>query len=268
MTENFEQLPTIEDTEPQTFPLYFKKPFPVWSVWDVLFLFFFAAFALLLLAVAGAAVRHLVLVKFPSFRLLSHPDSEGVYLILFQALLDILIFMFIYFTVTLKYNSSFLNSIKWSRKGDTRTLVYLAVGIVLALAFVGISSLMPNPGEPPIEKMLKYPPTAVLYAALGVLLAPFVEEVVFRGFIYPVIERSLGKSLAVLISASMFTFVHVFQLWGSWTIVALIGLVGLTLSVVRARTDAVIPSFFIHLSYNSTICLLFLIGVIVEGFPV
>jgi hypothetical protein len=43
--------------------------------------------------------------------------------------------------------------------------------------------------------------------------------------------------------------------------------VGLTLSVVRARSDAVLPSFVIHLTYNTTISILFVVGIFVDGFP-
>ena len=44
----------------------------------------------------------------------------------------------------------------------------------LALAVLGASTLFPNPQESPIEKLLKVPLTAFLFAALGVLVAPFV----------------------------------------------------------------------------------------------
>lgn len=127
--------------------------------------------------------------------------------------------------------------------------------------------MFPVPDEPPLEKLLRIPLAAFLFAALGVFVAPFVEEVIFRGFVYPVVERHLGRTLAVVATALLFSGVHVSQLWGSWPAIALITVVGFTLSTIRAQTDSLFPSFIIHLSYNTTICLLFLVGVLVEGFP-
>lgn len=241
--------------------------FPVWSGWDVLFLFCFAAFSVVMLAAAGEAAKHLVHSKLPSARFLLQSPNEGIYLFLFQALLDLLILLFIYLTITLKYNAPFFESLKWPPRKELRVAIYVPVGIVLALAVLGTSTLFPNPQESPIEKLLKVPLTAFLFATLGVLVAPFVEEVVFRGFLYPVVERRLGKTNAVVATALLFSGVHVSQLWGSWPAIVLITVVGFTLSSVRAHTDALLPGFIIHLAYNSTICLLFLIGVLVQGFP-
>ncbi|MCI0620382.1 MAG: CPBP family intramembrane metalloprotease [Acidobacteria bacterium] len=261
-------LPRLVESSEQSAQLALpQRSFPVWSGWDVVFLLSFAAFSVVILAAAGEAAKHFVQVRLPALRFLLQPAHEGVYLFLFQALLDFLLLLFIYFTVTLKYNASFLQSLKWSPKKELRAWTYLPVGILLALAVVGASTVFPNPIEPPIEKLLKVPLTAFLFATLGVVVAPFVEEVIFRGFLYPVVERGLGKTLAVVVTALLFSGVHVTQLWGSWPAIVLITVVGFTLSVVRARTDALLPSFIIHLSYNSTICLLFLIGVLVEGFP-
>ncbi len=245
-----------------------QKPYPVWSGWDILWLFFFTGFSLLFIAALGDAVSHLVQVKFPSLKLLRHPASQGMFLLLFQAALDGLILLFIYFTITLKYNSSFFPSIKWVRWHPRLVSTYLPLGALLAFAVLGLSALFPSPASPPIEELLRFPITALLFAILGVFVAPLVEEVIFRGFIYPVIERRLGKMLAVTVTALLFTGLHVSQLWGSWTAIMLILGVGATLSVVRARTDSLIPSFIIHLSYNSTICLLFFISFVVKGFPV
>ena len=72
--------------------------------------------------------------------------------------------------------------------------------------------------------------------------------------------------MAVGVTAVLFTAVHVSQLWGSWVGILLILLVGLTLSIVRAKTDSLVPSFVIHLSYNSTIALLFLAGSAIKAF--
>ncbi len=240
--------------------------FPVWSAWDILFLLAFSSFSVLLLAGLAEATRHVIHTRLPSVRwLLQGP--EGIYLVLFQALLDGLILLFIYLTVTLKYNSAFFESIKWRSQARVVTRHYVTTGLALALAVVVASTVFPTSEEPPIEKLLRTPSTALLFGFLGVFVAPFVEEVVFRGFIYPVVERWAGTVAAVVTTALLFSAVHVSQLWGSWPAIVLITVVGFTLSIVRARANALLPSVIIHVSYNSTICLLFLIGVLVEGFP-
>jgi membrane protease YdiL (CAAX protease family) len=241
--------------------------FPVWSGWDVLLLICFASFSAIFLGAFGGAVSHLLQVGIPTLKSLPHAASEGIFLLCYQAVLDVLILMFIFFTVTLKYNSPFLPSIKWVKHNRSYVLIFLPIGVLLAFAVLGISVLVPTPSKPPIEELLRHPVTAFLFAALGVFLAPFVEEVIFRGFIYPVVERSVGKVLAVVSTALLFTGVHVSQLWGSWVGIVLILAVGLTLSIARAKTDSLVPSFVIHVSYNSTIAVLFAIGAAVKGFP-
>ncbi len=60
---------------------------------------------------------------------------------------------------------------------------------------------MPGPSNAPIEKMLRAPGAAWLMFAFGATLAPFFEEMFFRGFLLPAlctawdwsIERSTGK---------------------------------------------------------------------------
>ncbi|HVN79763.1 MAG TPA: type II CAAX endopeptidase family protein [Terriglobia bacterium] len=243
------------------------KPFPVWSGWDVILLISFAGFSAIFLGAFGGAASHILQLKVPAFKLLPRPASEGVFLVCYQAVLDILILMFIYFTITLKYNSPFFPSIKWLNHDRPYFLVFFPMGVLLAFVVLGVSVLVPTPVKPPIEELLKHPVTAVLFAALGVFLAPFVEEVIFRGFIYPVVERRGGKVLAVVLTALLFTGLHVSQLWGSWIGIVLILFVGLTLSTVRAKTDSLVPSFVIHFSYNSTIAALFAIGALVKGLP-
>ena len=257
----------VNNTKPDPLSLQDHRVFPVWSVWDIFLLFLFTGFAALIVGSMGNAIRDLLLVRFSSFQLLRHPALEAVSLLVFQGLLDVLIFLFIYFTITLKYNSPFWTSIKWKGRVRKYLLAYLPAGVLLALTIAGLSAVLPSPQKPPIEELLEHPASAFLFAALGILVAPFVEELIFRGFIYPVVERRAGSMLAVVITALLFTALHLGQLWGSWTGIMLILLVGITLSMVRAGTDSLIPSFVIHLSYNSTLCLLFLIGSLVKGFP-
>lgn len=267
MNDSFESPPTLEPSIPQAVVSPPAKAFPVWSGWDVMFLFFFSSFSAIVFATLGNSISHLLQIKFSFARELLHSENEGIYLIFYQAILDGVILLFIYFTITLKYNSPFLKSIKWKPRQPLRVAPFFPLGILLALAVVGISALFPSPVDLPIEKLLKQPYAAFFFASLGIVVAPFVEEVVFRGFIFPVVERRVGTFGGIVATALLFTGVHVGQLWGSWPAIALIAVVGLTLSLIRAQTDSLFPSFIVHLAYNSTICLLFLVGILVGGFP-
>jgi membrane protease YdiL (CAAX protease family) len=250
---------------------YYPAPeisrFPVWSGWDVVFLGLFSAFGGFILAAVGEAVRHLAQSQLKSLRFLLHPSHEGVYLILFQSAFDCMILLFIFSTIRLKYNAPFWKSIKWQSKTHTPLAGLLVMGILLAIAVVVASSLFPSSNEPPLEKILKVRLAAILFAGLGVFIAPFVEELAFRGFLYPVLERRWGRAFAVISTALLFSGVHLSQLWGSWPAILLITAVGFTLSLVRARTDALLPSFVVHLTYNSTICAMFLIGFLFQADP-
>ncbi len=48
----------------------------------------------------------------------------------------------------------------------------------------------------------------ILIAIMAVIIAPIVEEVVFRGYIYPVCKRYTGRTLATLVASLFFSAVH------------------------------------------------------------
>src|SRR5205823_6304407 len=86
----------------------------------------------------------------------------------------------------------------------------------------------------------------------------------FRGFLFRVLFDTRGARTAVSITAILFALLHVPQLWGSWAGVALIFVVGYVLSLVRWRTNSLIPSFIIHTSYNAMLFGVFALSTFVQ----
>lgn len=240
------------------------KPFPVWSGWDVLAMVLFFCLATFIVALIAQGTWYLLSVNLGNSYTLNHPSYHGIAHILVANLLNGLTLLFIYWTITFKYKVPFWTSIKWRKQSRTRPQAYLSLGALLAITMGALSSFIPESNELPIGKLLSHAETAILLGIMAVFVAPFVEEVIFRGFIYPVIEHRWGQITAVSLTALMFASLHITQLWGSWIAVGVILFVGLVLSFVRAVTDSLLPSFLLHLSYNSTLCLLSLLGFFLE----
>lgn len=137
-----------------------------------------------------------------------------------------------------------------SRRGTV--LVLLSMGIFLA-ALVMVASNIAPPKQPlPIENILEFPPTSVLFMITAVLVAPVVEETIFRGYLYPVAARSLGVISGILLTGTLFGLLHSLQLWGGWWQIVLLVLVGIVFTTARAITRSVIASWTLHITYNST----------------
>jgi len=77
-----------------------------------------------------------------------------------------------------------------------------------------------------------------------------VEEIMFRGFLYPALARFTGPLPSIVVTAALFTALHGAQLSFSWAPLLLIFIVGVTLTVVRARTNSVALSVIVHMTYN------------------
>ena len=82
-----------------------------------------------------------------------------------------------------------------------------------------------------------------------------MEELFFRGFLYPVLARSIGMPIAIFLTALGFALLHGAQLMFSWGPVLVIFLVGMVITVVRAKTNSVAAGVVIHMAYNGTLTL-------------
>ncbi len=84
---------------------------------------------------------------------------------------------------------------------------------------------------------------ATLFAA--VVIAPFCEEVFFRGFVFPGLRRGMSVGWAILVSSLLFATAHADP--GSFPVLFVIGL---ALAFLRWRTRSLWPSILLHMLNN------------------
>ena len=100
-----------------------------------------------------------------------------------------MVFWVVYRIVRARDPRPFRQAIGWVQPASPPG-VYLAGGALLALTVGGLTWLLPKASHRiPMEHLFRDPASAFLLAAFGVLIAPAVEELLFRGFLFPVIER-------------------------------------------------------------------------------
>jgi uncharacterized protein len=63
----------------------------------------------------------------------------------------------------------------------------------------------------------------------------------------------VANALAILVTAILFAFIHEQQLAAAWAPLLMVFIVGLVLTIVRARTRSVASSVLVHMAYNATL---------------
>ncbi|MGZ4732067.1 MAG: CPBP family intramembrane glutamic endopeptidase [Terriglobales bacterium] len=96
-----------------------------------------------------------------------------------------------YGLVTRHGQRPFWQTVGWRWPGNPGWLGFLAAGGFLAVALGEISRLLPIPKSLPMDKFFQNRQGAYLMMIFGVAIAPVAEEMLFRGFLYPVLDRWL-----------------------------------------------------------------------------
>jgi membrane protease YdiL (CAAX protease family) len=99
---------------------------------------------------------------------------------------------------------------------------------------------------------------ALLVAFMAVATAPLVEEIIYRGILFPAWQRLTGSVSAVVIVTLMFAIPHVPQYWPNLAVIFSILMLSAVLTIVRARTSRLVPCYVIHLVFNGIQALLIL----------
>lgn len=87
-----------------------------------------------------------------------------------------------------------------------------------------------------------------LYVTVG---APLVEEIAFRGTVYPTLRRWLGPGVAAVASALLFGSLHLYSPAGF----LIVTWVGLVLAVTYERTRSLLPCILAHAVNNALVVL-------------
>jgi CAAX protease family protein len=125
---------------------------------------------------------------------------------------------------------------------------------LLAAALLGIGGLVTHfagGGKTQLDMLIESSTQARLATAfIAFATAPLIEELIYRGMLYAALERAMGTGLAIALVSILFAGVHVFQYSNNLAVIAVIALLSVTLTTVRAITGKVFPSFVIHLVFN------------------
>ena len=185
------------------------------------------------------------------------------------------------------WGKGFFAGLQW--RGATalryRGRLISAAGLCFVLALVN-GMLLPGPANTPIDRIFRMPGAAWMLFAFGVTLAPFFEEIAFRGFLLPALstafdwlaERAKGTPphpldenghpqwsmpamiIASIISSVLFALMHGDQTGYSLGPFLLLVCVSLVLSWARLSTRSLAASILVHACYNFFLFSLMFLG--------
>jgi len=210
----------------------------------------FAAFFIGVLVVLPGGVFLVLRLFRPGLQI---ADLSGVEQILIQAFMDLVLVGFILFLIKVLHQQPLLKSLHWHNREKVPVMSLISAGAFLALTVLIVSTVFPSPTDSPLEKLLTTTESIVVFVIFGIIVAPLLEEIIFRGFLYTLLADVYSPGVAVPITALLFAGLHLSQLRGNWPAVFLILSVGYVLTMVRKRSNSLIPSVIMHTSYNSMI---------------
>jgi membrane protease YdiL (CAAX protease family) len=215
---------------------------PFWSYGDLLI---FAGLTLpcLLLGLGVVKAAFWIFQLHPAVRTWELLAAQFVFYALLSAVLLALF--------RVQYDRPFWRSLGWvAPRLSPFSVVTSGVGLALAVMLLGVLIRTPHI-ESPLTELLKDPTSLVLVAIFGSIVAPVCEELLFRGFLQPLLVRSLGAVAGIVATALPFGLLHFQEYGNSWRHVLLITLSGVAFGWMRQATGSTKAAAGMHAAYNS-----------------
>jgi membrane protease YdiL (CAAX protease family) len=187
----------------------------------------------------------------------------------------------------LLWHRRFFSALQWHAERARRYLVYLLGAAVACFVLAMIDGvLLPGPADAPIDRIFRTPGAAWILFAFGVTLAPFFEELAFRGFLLPALSTaydwvaekftdelphpleqdghpqwSMPAMIAsAILTSLLFAALHADQTGYSLGPFLLLILVSLVLCAVRLTLRSLAASVLVHATYNFLLFSFMLVG--------
>jgi membrane protease YdiL (CAAX protease family) len=181
-----------------------------------------------------------------------HLHSQVARVMLLQMFLYAFVVGSLYAIFRISYGEPFWRALG-VRYPDRRAWLCAFAGPALAIVIGLLGLLIRAPQiQLPLQDFLRGPLTTAALGILVVLLGPFCEELVFRGFLMPLFARSLSAVPGILLAALLFGGMHGPEYQWSWRHVLLISLAGVAFGYARGFARSTTAAFLMHATFNLT----------------
>lgn len=159
------------------------------------------------------------------------------------------------YIVTRQYGRSLADGLAWAPLPRPVT-TYVRTGVLLAIGSTLLAIAFGDPGQPtPMQELFARRESWWILATFGILVAPLIEEIVFRGFLYSALEHRHNSAVALGASTAVFAFLHGSQYGWQLPQLSVLAAVGCAFGVVRMHTGSTKASTIVHAAYNGLVFL-------------
>jgi membrane protease YdiL (CAAX protease family) len=181
-------LPLVIPPLPEPLPAWVENP--VWNGWDVTGLALLTVAIIVFFSLTLALAE--MLLWFPK---LSFTEVAALPVVIVPAqIVAYAVVILIMRVIASRSEKSALRELHWN--WPQAWGAYLFGGLALAIALQGFAQLLPMPKNLPIDDFFKTRLEAYMLSIFGITFAPLLEELFFRGFMYPVVDRWLYEMLS------------------------------------------------------------------------
>lgn len=160
---------------------------------------------------------------------------------------------YIGFIVRFIYDQPVRTGFGWHRSPRS-VFSYLRAGALLAVLSAALAIAIGDPDKTtPMMEIFEDRDALWLLALYGIVVAPCVEEGVFRGFLFAGIEGVHGPALALIVSTLVFALLHGGQYGWQWQQVSILVAVGGAFGIIRLRSGSARASALAHSAYNAVL---------------
>ncbi len=161
-------------------------------------------------------------------------------------------FFALYIILRTKYERPLWTSLAWINPWN-KFWWHVVSGILLAIGVaIGALFLQAPDIDMPIKRLLTDRTSVLLLGLAAATIGPVCEELAFRGFLFPLLARSLGPVLGVILTAMPFALLHGPQYAWSWRHLLFIVLAGVAFGWKRYSSGSTAASAIMHAAYNLT----------------
>lgn len=132
----------------------------------------------------------------------------------------------------------------------TVLVMWIVIGVLQSSGYIAwMEKLVGNPSTQDAVKLLRDSPDLLgvgLMAFSAAIVAPLAEEIIFRGYLYPVAKSFAGPWVGMLFTALVFAAGH-----GNIPLLLPLFLLGLLLALAYELTGSLWASISIHFFFNS-----------------